>query len=243
MTFPRFNDKHPLDALITPHRVLDYERSLGLVPEGPCPDKVILCYQGSFFDRVVATHGGRRSSGVFRKLHWLDEDRGIAIGNFGIGAPVAALSLELLIAWGVRDFISIGTAGAIARGLQIGDLIGCDRAIRDEGTSYHYAPPERYSHPTDGGRFAGKCQRVGTSWTLDAIFRHTREEIAAYQNEGVLTVEMEASALFTVARMRGVRIGAGFVISDLLSGEVWEPRLHAEGVESGLDRLLQLALE
>jgi len=243
MSFPQFRDKHQFDALISPGQVLDYERTLGLLPEGPSPERVILCYQGAFFKRAVAAHGGRWSSGPFRRLYWLDGDRSIALGQFGIGAPVAALMLELLIAWGVRDFISIGTAGAIAPDLQIGDLVGCDRAIRDEGTSHHYAAMERYSHPTDGGRFAARFPRVGTSWTLDAIFRHTREEIAAYQSEGVLTVEMEASALFAVARLRGVRIGAGFVISDLLSGEAWAPHLHSEAVARGLDRLLQLALD
>ena len=143
----------------------------------------------------------------------------------------------------MKDFISIGTAGAIAEDLKLGDLVGCNRAIRDEGTSHHYAPMARYSHPTDGGCFAQKFSRVGTSWTLDAFFRHTREEIAAYQREGVLTVEMEASALLAVAELRGVKIGAGFVISDLFHGEQWDPQFLSADVDQGLDQLLQLALE
>ena len=149
----------------------------------------------------------------------------------------------MLIAWGVTHFIAIGTAGAIAPDLKIGDLVGCDRAIRDEGTSHHYLPIGRYSHPTDGGAFAKKFSRVGTTWTLDAFFRHTREEIEMHQKEGVLTVEMEASAIFAVGEMRGVSISAGFVISDLLYGEEWDPHFLKEPVEQGLDRLLNLALD
>lgn len=243
MKFPQFKDKHQFDALISAKQLLDYQKQIGRVPEGPCPTKVIFCYQSSFMDRIVATRKGRWSSGVFRRLYWLDDAPGVAIGDYGIGAPRAVLAIEMLIAWGVQDFISIGTAGAIAVDLKGGDLVGCDRAIRDEGTSHHYLPMERYSYPTDGGRFAKKFQRVGTSWTLDAFFRHTREEIAAYQKEGVLTVEMEASALFAVAQMRGVRIGAGFVISDLLHGEEWDPQFRKEPVERGLDQLLQMAIE
>ena len=243
MAFPQFNDKHQFDSLISPQQALEYKRRKGQVPEGPCPGRVILCYQSAFFDHLVATHAGHWSSGVFQKLYWLEGEGGIAIGNFGIGAPIMVMVAELLIAWGVQDFVSIGTAGAISADLQIGDLVGCDRAIRDEGTSHHYAPMGRYSHPTDGGRFAGKFQRAGTSWTLDAFFRHTREDIVAYQAEGVLTVEMEASALFAMAKLRGVKLGAGFVISDLLAGEVWDPQLHSDAVDKGLDQLLKLAME
>ena len=243
MTFPQLKDKHQFDALISAKQLLDYQRQIGRVPDGPCPSRVIFCYQSSFIDRVVAAHPGRWSSGVFRKLYWLDDAPEVAIGNYGIGAPRAVLSMEMLIAWGVKEFVSIGTAGAIAPNLQIGDLVGCDRAIRDEGTSHHYLPMERYSYPTDGGQFAKKFQRIGTTWTLDAFFRHTREEIAAYQKEGVLTVDMEASALFAVGQTRGVRVGAGFVISDLLYGETWDPQFRKEPVEEGLDQLLQMAME
>lgn len=242
MKFPQYENKHQFDALVSATRLLNYQKSIGRVPEGPCPQRVIFCYQSSFMDRVVTSYPGHWSSGVFRRLYWLDELPGCAIGNYGIGAPRAVHSMEMLIAWGVKDFVSIGTAGAIAPDLKIGDLIGCDRAIRDEGTSHHYLPLGRYSYPTDGGRFANKFQRVGTTWTLDAFFRHTREEIAAYQMEGVLTVEMEASALFAVGQMRGVSVGAGFVISDLLGGDEWDPQFRQDPVEKGMDRLLQLAL-
>ncbi len=242
MTFPQFKDKHQFDALVSAEQLLSYQKSLGRVPEGPCPTRVILCYQSSFMERVVATHKGLFSSGVFRRLYWLNDAPGVAIGEYGIGAPRVVLSMEMMIAWGVKEFISIGTAGAIAPDLKPGDLVGCDRAIRDEGTSHHYLPAGRYSYPTDNGEFAKKFQRVGTSWTLDAFFRHTKEEIATYQKEGVLTVEMEASAVFAIGQMRGVSVGAGFVISDLLYEEGWNPQFRKEPVEQGLDSLLQMAV-
>lgn len=241
MSFPQFSDKHQFDALISAKASFDYQKKIGRIPEGPPPNRVIFCYQNSFMKRIVETRKGRHSTGAFRRLYFLDDAPGIAIGEYGIGAPRAALSLEMLIAWGVRDFISIGTAGALSPDLQIGDLVGCDRAIRDEGTSHHYLPAGRYSYPTDHGRFAKKFKHIGTTWTIDAFFRHTREEIAAYQREGVLTVEMEASALFAVAQMRGVQLGAGFVISDLLYGEQWDPQFYQAPVENGLDQLLDLA--
>lgn len=243
MSFPQFKDKHQFDGLVSAKDCLNYQKQIGRVPEGPCPRRVIFCYQSSLVERVVATHQGVWSSGAFRKVYWLGSTApGVAIVYDHIGAPCAALSMEMLIAWGVQDFISIGTAGAIASDLRIGDLVGCDRAIRDEGTSHHYLPTGTYSYPTDQGQFAKQFLRVGTSWTLDAFFRHTREEIAAHQQSGVLTVEMEASALFAVGQARNVRIGAGFVISDLLHGKEWDPHFRKEPVEAGLDQLLQLAI-
>lgn len=242
MKFPQFENKHQFDALVSAKQLLDYQKSIGRIPEGRSPERVVFCYQNSFMERVVATHQGRWSTGVFRRLYWLDDFPGYALGNYGIGAPRAVHSMEMLIAWGVKDFISIGTAGAISADLNVGDLVGCDRAIRDEGTSHHYLPAGRYSYPTDGGEFSKKFQHVGTTWTLDAFFRHTKEEIAAYQNEGVLTVEMEASALFAVGQMRKVKVGAGFVISDILYEEEWDPQFRQEPVEAGMDRLFQLAV-
>lgn len=243
MTFPQHKDKHQFDALTSPKKLLEYQRQIGRVPEGPCPKRVILCYQSSFMERVTATLPGHWSSGVFRRIYWLDDVPGIAIGEYGIGAPRVVYSMEMLIAWGVQDFISIGTAGAIANDLKIGDLVGCDRAIRDEGTSHHYLPMGRYVDASDGGRFSKKFPRTGTSWTIDAFFRHTKEEITAYQKEGVLTVEMEASAIFAVGQLRNVQVGAGFVISDLLFGEEWDPHFKKEPIERGLDRLLKMAIE
>lgn len=243
MRFPQFENKHQFDALISPQRSFDYQKSIGRVPEGSCPERVIFCYQDSFIQRIAENYRGHWSAGAFRRLYWLDDFPGFAIGNFGIGAPRVVVSMEMLIAWGVKHFVSIGTAGAIAADLKIGELVGCNRAIRDEGTSHHYLPVDRYSYPTDKGQFSKKFQRVGTSWTLDAFFRHTREEITAYQQEGVLTVEMEASALFAVGQLRGVSVGAGFVISDLLYEEEWAPHFLQDPVEKGLDKLLLFALE
>jgi uridine phosphorylase len=243
MRYPQYAEKHSGSTLTSPEKVLEYQRSLGRVPEGPPPKRVILNYQNTFFENLTQAKPGRFSTGIFRKLYWLDEAPGLAIANFGIGAPQVVVHMEMLIAWGVKDFISIGTAGALATDLKVGDLVGCDRAIRDEGTSHHYLPVERYSYPTDQGKFASKFSRVGTTWTLDAFFRHTKEEIAAYQKEGVLTVEMEASALFAVGKFRGVSVGSGFVISDLLHGDDWEQKFRTPVVYKGLDQLLELAYD
>ena len=153
------------------------------------------------------------------------------------------------MALGVREFLSIGTAGALQTSNQIGDLIICDRAIRDEGVSHHYVAPEKYSYPSpaltqrlhSALMEAGVQPTVGTTWTIDAPYRETVEEVRCYQREGVLTVEMEAAALFAVTQLRGVALASAFVISDSLAELVWKPHFASEVVNAGLLTLYQAA--
>jgi uridine phosphorylase len=155
-----------------------------------------------------------------------------AVGGFGIGGPAAAITLEEIIAAGVRRIVSIGGAGALHSGLTIGDLVVCDGAIRDEGVSHHYLPPDdRYVHPDAGltARLFDAVTRrtdhvtIGRTWTIDALYRETREEVLHYRAEGVLTVEMEAASLAAVALHRGVAFATAFAVMDSLAGETWRP--------------------
>ena len=163
-------------------------------------------------------------SGGFHLLRDTDGRVGIC-GGFGIGAPAVAAILEELIAFGTTCFVSIGTAGGLQKSSRIGDLIVCDAAVRDEGVSHHCLEPAEYSHPSptltaeltqtlDG---LGATYAAGPSWTIDAPFRETVEEARHYRANGVLTIEMEAAALFAVARYRRVDLAAAFVISDSLA--------------------------
>lgn len=243
MTYPQIPNKQLFSSMFSPQMAFEYYSQHGWVPEGEIPKRVIFCFQSYFMEKIMTNFEGRCGSGIFKNLYWIKNYPGIAVAYFGTGAPKVVLKMELLIAWGVKEFISIGTAGAISSDLKVGDLVGCDRAIRDEGTSHHYLPVGKYSYPTDGGAFASQFKIIGTTWTLDAYFRQTWDEIKEYQKENVLTIEMEASALFAVAQVREVSIGSGFVISDLLHSEEWAPSMCTELVLQGLNALLTLALK
>lgn len=174
----------------------------------------------------------------------------IIMGGFGIGASVAATLLEELIAFGVKKFISVGSAGTLQKNIKIGDLIVCDKAIRDEGTSYHYLKPEKYAHAsakiTTRIRQALNDRKqkyhIGTSWTVDAPYRETIVEVGQYQKEGVATVEMEVAALFAVAQYRKVEMGAIFTRSDSLASLKWKPKFHLKKTNKGLETIYKAAL-
>jgi uridine phosphorylase len=178
-----------------------------------------------------------------------DHEVGV-LGGFGFGAPVATFLLENFIALGTTKFISIGTAGGLQPGCQAGELVLCDRAIRDEGVSHHYAPSSKYAAPSDvlTSQLGSALQRAGLSfsrgcsWTIDTPYRESIDEARHYQAEGVLCVEMEAAALFTVGAFRSVQVASAFAISDLLDADEWQPHMKHEATEAGLTRLFEAAL-
>jgi uridine phosphorylase len=226
------------------------------VERGEVPAAVVICFFRDAIRRLVEEAGGREvgrlasemgSHPVF-EVEAEGQPVGIALG--GVGAPLAAGWLEELIARGGRRFVVAGSAGALVPGLALGHVVVPTAAVRDEGTSFHYAPPGRTSAPTDDAlaeviatlERRGVPFQLGTTWTTDAFYRETRAKVAARVAEGCLTVEMEAAALFAVARFRGVSLAAMLYAGDDLSGEAWDPRdWHAHA--TGRDLLLRLAIE
>lgn len=127
-----------------------------------------------------------------------------------VGAPFAVLVAEELFASGCQLIISITSAGQISPVGQPPYVVLIDKALRDEGTSYHYLPPAPYSFLNPGlkelitDRWEANLLplQVGASWTTDAPFRETEEAIADAREQGILAVEMEAAALYALATTR-----------------------------------------
>ena len=139
-------------------------------------------------------------------------DGGIALGLVGcaVGAPFAVLVAEELFASGCQLLISMTSAGQLAGLRPPPYFVLIDRALRDEGTSYHYLPPDDFSRADAAllalleGAFLDLQVPVerGATWTTDAPFRETAEAIGRMQERGLLAVEMEAAALYAFAAAR-----------------------------------------
>ncbi len=236
MPLPNFKKKHLYSALFTPQDFLNYLKKIGKYPRFKPPDGVIFCYSNRLLKGAVKDFKGREvkwpgtSFYIFRK----NKKRIGLVGNFGIGAPVAVALLEELIAFGVNNFISIGEAGTLQPNLNVGDIVLCTKALRDEGCSYHYLPPSKYAFPDK--KLTSELEKTlkemnipfvkGPTWTIDTPYRETKAEVEKYKKEGVLTVEMEASALFAVGKVRKVKVASLFTISDHLGELSWEPKFH-----------------
>jgi uridine phosphorylase len=216
----------------------------------------VMCFFHDVVAKVAHEHNARIVAHVVSEMgrhpvYEIDVDgRRLAFLQPGVGAPLAAGFLEEMIAFGSRSFIACGGAGALAREITLGHLVVPVSAVRDEGTSYHYAPPSREIEPhasaVDAIEAALKRDGVpyvtGKTWTTDALYRETRTRIARRRDEGCLTVEMEAAAFFAVARFRNVPFGQILYGGDDLSSDTWDSR-HWTHQSSLREKLFWLAAE
>lgn len=212
---PILADKHyGSPSAFTPESLLREARRQKQLQTGPVPPICILDPDGDIVRHLRATGRADRHSGwacyhtdlyVFRH-----DGQEYGIVGCAVGASFAVLVAEELFASGCRLLVSITSAGQISPVQPPPYFVVIERALRDEGTSYHYLPSSDYSeaavHLTWLARealtSAGIPVRSGPTWTTDAPFRETQEAIDAAKQVGILAVEMEAAALYAFAKAR-----------------------------------------
>jgi uridine phosphorylase len=137
----------------------------------------------------------------------------VGIVGCAVGAPFAVLVAEQLFASGCRLLVSVTSAGQITPSAPTPYFVLIDRALRDEGTSYHYLPGSTFAEAPDapllarveqaGRALSGIALHRGATWTTDAPYRETEAAITRARNLGALAVEMEAAALYAFSATSG----------------------------------------
>lgn len=241
MSFPKFINKEIEEALFSAEEFGSYKKW----EKDKFPKKMIFCYQSS-----IPLYFKRRYKG-YEKIKFYKGLDILKLGDIGfiklngVGAPNAVMIMEELAAHGTREIISFGTAG----GLSETGIFLCDKAVRDEGTSHHYLPDSIYAYPDEGltKRLAkslekiGLNYKIGSTWTIDAVYRETKKEIEHYKEENIKTVEMEAAALFAAGKVRKVKVASVFAVSDVL-GEKWDPQFHKMNLKKTLNKLIDVCI-
>lgn len=143
----------------------------------------------------------------------------ITATSTGMGCSSTAIAVEELIRVGVTSFIRVGSSAGLQPGVKPGDLLVSEGTLRNDGTTAAYAHPGYPAVPdlvitTELTRMARELVTgsktavyAGLNASDDAFYAETPEWIAQLSSLGILNVEMESSALFVVARLRGVRAG------------------------------------
>jgi uridine phosphorylase len=201
-------------SVFTPENLMREARRQKELPYQSVPAICAFDPDGDLLDYLQATGRAQLHPAwacYHTKLYTFEHD-GISIGIIGrvVGASFAVLVAEELFVSGCRLLISITSAGQIVPLGTPPYVVLLDRALRDEGTSYHYLPPSRYSmlRPElqtivqSAWNHAGLPLHTGASWTTDAPFRETEAAIQAYRDEGIVAVEMEAAALYALAEAK-----------------------------------------
>ena len=232
MSFPIYPEKHKLKEMYGAREIVGYRKQVGRMPSLSSPEGILFCLERGLPWRLRWRIPVVRAGGMNGDLYALKKPKdkiGIMTG-FGGGSPMTVELAEEFAAMGVKCMILMTWGGLLQPDLNPGDIIVIDRAIRDEGTSYHYLPPAKYIDADSGladnlvdaiQGLGGKCSR-GTTWTTDAPFRETVEEIRQHQSEGVKTVEMESAGVFTVGQVRNIPTASVIIGMDKLAELRWQ---------------------
>ena len=140
----------------------------------------------------------------------------LTISSTGIGCPSAAIAVEELSRVGVETVIRVGTTGALQREVEIGDMVVATGAAKNEGTTRRYEDVEFPAVPdfevvsalVEAAEANDESIHVGPIASDDAFYAETDEYVTDWEEAGILSVEMEAAAVFTLARRKGLRAGA-----------------------------------
>ena len=216
---PLFGHALAAPSAFTAETLLEAVRAERNLPRDPVPEVCVLEFDGDLTDWLVATGRAKRwhSWACFHTSMETVEADG---DNFGliartIGGPYAVLVAEQLAASGARVILGLTSAGRVSPGLRIPSLVLPAKALRDEGTSYHYLPAAE-TVDGDAGLTAvlqeelsglGLPVVTGTVWSTDAPYRETSEQLERHARNGILAVEMQAASLFAFAAARQVRCG------------------------------------
>jgi uridine phosphorylase len=248
---PICKKKYNSESIRTPKNFEAYRRSIGKWPKFKAPESIIISYDDRMMDYVEKNYDIEKCRAFCGDFWFLkDTNNKVAIyGNWGIGAALIATRIEEFIQFGIKNFISIGEAGGIPKELNIGDIVVCNKALRDDGVSPHYLKPAKFvsasKELTEKIILAAKKRnipfKIGPTWTLDTIYRQTKAEIKQFQKENILTIDMETAAIFAIAQYRKVKAGAILTVSDSFKNLKWDPKFH-ETTES-LQKIFEIAKE
>jgi purine-nucleoside phosphorylase len=173
----------------------------------------------------------------------------VSVQTTGMGCPSLAIVVEELIRLGARTLVRVGTMGIVAEQVAPGDLVVASASVPNDGTTRHYLRGRPFASVADvrvtgalaaTGDAAGTRPHVGSIQTDDGFYAVDDDQLAAMRATGVLGVEMEASALFLLGALRGVRTGCALVASNRVGDPVFVPQ---EVLDRGVDAMARVTLD
>lgn len=218
------------------------------------PKKAVFVFLGSLVDTYAKEHHAAVAAHFISAtkeypVYILDADgQQVCLMQAPVGAAAATQILDWLIAYGVSEIISGGSCGVLTDMNENLFLVPC-KALRDEGTSYHYLPPERFVEISEKARFAiektmdhhNLHYSEVITWSTDGFYRETKEKVDYRKSEGCSVVEMECSALAACAQLRGAVWGELLFTADTLADAEHYDQRNFGG--DSLEYALELCIE
>ena len=245
-----------MDARFTPQMVIAHfvsQKGISVEDIGVAP--VVVVSWGRDVIQSLANATGAQPS-----LHWLYGERQpfftgcvqgqqVSFVQAPVGAAGTVMVMEELIACGARVFLGLGWAGSLQASAPVGTMIIPTACIREEGTSFHYLDSSAAVAPDmrlvellrENAEAEGARVHCGLLWTTDAPYRELNSKIETYGRQGVLGVDMETSAMYTLGQFRGVKVCNLLVVSDEL-GKEWRPAFGTPELHEATERAQRIVL-
>jgi uridine phosphorylase len=226
----RTDDDHDSEFILTPGIFLkEFLAPLGVQPDRlSLPQKAALAFHPEGLEQLVNLSNAKPigdwafpiiESSLCKGIYHGQE---VLVSKIPPSAPNAVAFVECLICLGMTQVIVAGCAGSIHPEAKAGSIVIPTWAVRGEGTSSYYSKKATNLHASN--RLVQQMQKVaernslsylsGPTWTADGLFRESKREMERYKAQGILTVEMEMSALFALANFRKIELAGLLVISD-----------------------------
>ena len=214
-----------------------------MMDKGEICETIILSFNGEILQRLIesedAYQGGylKNLNGQFPWYVYKCDGNQVAVMTALIGAPSVIGQLEELAARGFKNFIILGSCGVLDQSIQADKIILPSSALRDEGTSYHYAPAsdeiaydETLLLTMEEALNKSGIEHIRTkAWTTDAFYRETADKVKRRLAAGATVVDMEASAIMAWTQFRQAKVYQFFYTADYVDhhNHEWDAR-HEE---------------
>jgi uridine phosphorylase len=235
-------------SVFTPESLLADARRQKDLPDGDVPDVCVLDPDGDIVRHLVAIGRAEQDPnwpGYHTDLYRFTlNGHEVGIVGCAVGASFAVLVAEQLFAAGCQFLVSVTSSGQVVPKDNPPYFVLIEQALRDEGTSHHYSPTDKYARlPADlRDRVATACQSTsrpvytGATWTTDAPFRETETAIERARDDGIMAVEMEAAGLYTFASERDYPVVCfAYVTNEMGQGDSEFEKGDANGSTAALE--------
>ena len=202
------------------------------------PSVTISCFSEKLFNAVLAFFEAKQIAAVhsasgLNPIYEVEyKGKRFAMFKSMVGEPLCVAQYEDIMAMGSRRLILLGNCGVLDKTIEDCGIIIPVKAIRDEGTSYHYAEPSDKIEVNH--KYKDEFKEVlkdfgypyveGTTWTTDACYRETRDKVNRRKEQGAVCVEMECAGMQALCDFRGTEFFQFFYAGDNLDHSSWEPR-------------------
>lgn len=247
MTFPYFSDKYKYKGTTSAIDIFLNSNNASSISKLPTPpNSCIICPSDFVIEYLSKNKRLKKGPKIIKPLYFFKKDLAIFTGFIGFGSPMWAWVLEQLIAYGIKNFIYIGFFGKVNSKISDNKLFIIEKALKDEGTSYHYTKHSKWAY-SDKNLTKKLLSQEGTIaskiWTTDAMFKQTKNEINYANKNNIIGFDMETSALFSVAKTKKCNMASIQIESDSFINNKWKSIYKTQKFEKNFIKAIDLAIK